>query len=410
MACALPEVGVLALVPDRFGRTWMSRHHILTRLARYYEVLWLEPPRHWTEPLRPHGGQATDASGDMRVYDASRWLPRFQRPQWLGASTDRARLTLARRQLIARGCQRIVLHVWRPRFDRAIDRVAHDLVVYHVVDEYSFSEVDLETPESELHLLKRADQVIVHSRGLLEKKGNTNPHTCVIPNGVDFEAAVTPTALPVDIASIKRPIIGYAGMLKKQLDWKLIADLADAHPAWSFVFVGDVSPQPEMTTILPGLHRRGNVHFLGPKSSTELLRYPQHFDVCIMPYRMTDYAQYIYPLKLHEYLACGKPVVGSPIRTLNDFSHVIWLASSPEEWSLALSRSLQPSAIRGEQVAARREVAQRHSWDQIAYEVARTMAERLGGEIAARFQHIPAPHRAVRVPDLSAVNAASCGW
>ncbi|MCI0591185.1 MAG: hypothetical protein L0Y67_06235 [Gammaproteobacteria bacterium] len=42
---------------------------------------------------------------------------------------------------------------------------------------------------------------------------------------------------------------------------------------------------------------------------------------------------YIYPLKLHEYLAAGRPVVSASIQTLLDFKHVVSLAGSVDEWN-----------------------------------------------------------------------------
>ena len=64
------------------------------------------------------------------------------------------------------------------------------------------------------------------------------------------------------------------------------------------------------------------MHFLGGKPSKSLGAYPQHFDVCLMPYVIDDYTRYVYPLKMHEYLAGGRPVVSSPIRSVEDFKHV----------------------------------------------------------------------------------------
>jgi hypothetical protein len=44
-------------------------------------------------------------------------------------------------------------------------------------------------------------------------------------------------------------------------------------------------------------------------------------------------------MKLHEYLASGRPVVGSPIRS-KDFVHVIRLARTTDEWSTAQRHAL----------------------------------------------------------------------
>ncbi len=83
-----------------------------------------------------------------------------------------------------------------------------------------------------------------------------------------------------------------------------------------------------------------NVFFLGAKASAEMPPYAQHFDVCIMPYRKDGYTKFIYPLKLHEYLAAGRPTVGTSIRSLQDFANVISLADTYGEWSTAIAEGL----------------------------------------------------------------------
>ena len=47
----VPSVGVLALVPDRWSEVWQPRHHVLTRLAQYFHVVWVNPGREWREVL-----------------------------------------------------------------------------------------------------------------------------------------------------------------------------------------------------------------------------------------------------------------------------------------------------------------------------------------------------------------------
>jgi len=45
----LPEVGVVGLVPERWTDTWQPRHQIMSRLASYFHVVWVEPALEWRE-------------------------------------------------------------------------------------------------------------------------------------------------------------------------------------------------------------------------------------------------------------------------------------------------------------------------------------------------------------------------
>jgi glycosyltransferase involved in cell wall biosynthesis len=231
---------------------------------------------------------------------------------------------------------------------------------------------------AEVRLICDVDQVFVHSPGLLERFGSLNPNTAVIPNGVDYAAFATPTAEPLDVRAIPRPRIGYIGMIKRHLDWVLLEQLIEAHHDWSFVFVGAVEAHPTIVPIIERLSRRQNVYFLGSKRIRELSAYPQHMDVCMMPYCRSDYsAQFIYPLKLHEYLASGAPVVGTNIRSLEKFAEVITLANSPVAWSAAIARNLGNENRSDAKRAWRQAVAREHDWDALVDNIATRLLRRL---------------------------------
>ena len=280
----------------------------------------------------------------FHVYQPHRWLPVVYRSPWLATRLFQQRLRQARAFLEASGCRKIVLYIWRPVFEPALSLLAHDLSCYHIDDEYTFSDTEAPISPEEGRLLSAAGQVFIHSPALREKKGRMNPATHFVPNGVHYNAFATPCPEPEDIAAIPRPRIGYGGYLKNQLDWPLLHGLAQTHPGYSFVFVGARSPNPELDALIAPMEQLPNTYFLGAKTAEELAGYPQHFDVCIMPYLRNDYTKYIYPLKLHEYLAGGKPVVGSRIRSLEEFADVVGLATNPQEWSSAIEAALRPSS------------------------------------------------------------------
>ncbi len=387
----LPDVGVIALVPDVWSPHWQPRHQVLSRLARYFHVVWMNPPLDWREVFRarwayhvpdPSGGH----SPGFVVSGPDFWLPRFYRPAFLARLTFRQRLKRARNILTARGCRRVILYLWRPEFAPALQLVCHDLSCYHIDDEYSFSEIETAPNEAEVHLIKTVDQVFISSEALIEKKGTLNPNTFSIPNGVDYDGYATEHAEPSDLAAIPRPLIGYSGVLKKQLDWALLLQLTQRQPDWSFVFVGpQQASHPEIVDPIRQLSLRANVHFLGDKSVDALAAYAQHYDVCIMPYRVNDYTRYIYPLKLHEYLASGRPVVGSRIHSLEKFPHLVALATGVDEWTEAVADALHPAANTEARRAARQASARRHDWRSLVEGVAKTMAQGLGEQFAERL-------------------------
>jgi glycosyltransferase involved in cell wall biosynthesis len=108
-------------------------------------------------------------------------------------------------------------------------------------------------------------------------------------------------------------------------------------------------------------------------------------DVCLLCYALTDYTKYIFPLKLHEYLATGRPVVGSDIRTLRDFTSTVRIAHNLDEWCAAIEAALAPAEKSPERVRARQDVARVYDWNTITERIAEILCERLGGDAPARF-------------------------
>jgi len=391
----LPEVGLLAMPYHNFGTNWMTPHHVLTRLASYFQVIWLEPPHHWRETHDLKNRRAAidelvrKLPESFRVYVPEPWLPDVYRLSWLRDLLLCARVRRGWRQLDRLGCRSHVLYLWHPQYEAALAARRRDLSLYHIEDEYSFLPEPPPMDARELRLIREVDHVFVHSPQLMERKGWINPNTTFIPNGVDYTLYSTPVPEPHDIAQIPHPRIGYTGHLKTQLDWRLLRELAVRHPNWSFVFVGSrLFLTGEDRLILDEMAQLKNVHLLGGKTVKELAAYPQHFDACIMPYVINGYTQNIYPLKLHEYLASGRPVIGSPIRSLKDFSEVVALASTVDEWSSALANALVVPATSPEAVTARREMAKKNDWSELTYRIAKTIAERLNPKLAARIEKI----------------------
>lgn len=374
-----PHVGILALVPDQWDGPYQSRHQILTRLSHYFTVVWVNPAEGWhAARITETRGATASVPSSFTVYRPPRWLPKFERPAVVSALTDRIRLKQAAHMLASLGCTTTVLSVWRPEFEPAMDIVRHDLSCYHIDDEYSFSPIEQPITGNERRLIERVDQVFISSRMLLEKKGHLNPCTMLVPNGANYPAYVAEENEPEDLRGIPHPRIGYVGNIKTHLDFTLLIALAQRHPEWSLVFVGGNTYLGSSVDQLDRLKLLPNVYFTGLKPVFELPAYTQHLDVCILPYLLNAYTKYIYPLKLHEYLASGRPVVGSPIPAIQEFDNVIEIATDLQGWSNAIAHALSPSMSSPAMIQARRRIALAHDWDTIVRRMAEAICARLG--------------------------------
>lgn len=388
------DVGIIALVPDRWMSFWEARHFVLSGLTRYFPVVWVDPSYNketfWGQAFPKESGRNASDFPGLLVHAPERYLPEILEGYSLGKWVVQKRLGNARRKLIAQGCQKVILYMWRPRFVRALDLVDHDLSCYHMDDDYTFGQESRTIMDRERELATRVDQVFVTSPGLLETKGHLNPNTLFVPNGVDFEAFAESYVEPDDLRVIPYPRIGYVGVIKPQLDLVLLHQLAQTNPDLSFVLVGPVRFPHEVDRTMQDLSRLPNVYFLGPKPLNQLPAYQQHMDVLLLCYKVNSYTHCIYPLKLHQYLASGRPVIGSNIRSLQVFQAVIHLPTTIEEWSQSIRKAVLSHNM-GQNRAAEdtgRALAQQHDWKHLVGKIAAAFSVGLGPSFEQRFQKI----------------------
>ena len=387
-----PEVGIVAVPYHSFASRWTTPHYVMTGLADFFQVAWLEPALHWRQtPGRAARARQLESLAEglpdsFQLVHPPVWAPDLYSPRSVREFLLQARYRHACYHLRKRGCQRNLVHLWHYKFAPLLDVGKHELAFYHVDDEYSFQSDPPPMCDEERRIIQESDQVFVISQGLLERKSGINDCMRLVPEGVDFPLYSTPCPLPADLRGIPRPIVGYTGVVKSQLDWELLKTLADRNPQWSFVYVGMVADKASVKATVAEMERRPNVHFLGAKSRLEIACYPQHFDVCTMPYLVNGYTDNIYPLKLHEYLAGGKPAIGTPIRSLLDYQSVITLATSVEEWEQAIELGLSPASSEPGEVASRRAVAGQYDWKRLICRVAELISESLGPSYVERLR------------------------
>jgi glycosyltransferase involved in cell wall biosynthesis len=181
-----------------------------------------------------------------------------------------------------------------------------------------------------------------------------------IPNGVDVEHFSKKLKIPDDLKNIKKPIIGYEGVIQDRLDIDLIKYLAQKNQDKSFVFVGwlwrglDEIINHEFANL-------ENVIFLGRRTYDELPAYIQAFDVAIIPHKVDEFTKSMNPLKMYEYLACGKPIVSTDVSGVGEFANFIKVADSKEEFSKYINEALGQD---NEELKQKRvEAVARHSWE-----------------------------------------------
>ncbi|RME07865.1 MAG: glycosyltransferase family 1 protein [Bacteroidetes bacterium] len=233
----------------------------------------------------------------------------------------------------------------------------------------------------EREVIKDADLVLTTSRGLLKKCQAINPESHPLFNAANtavFEEAQNRTfERPKELKGLEGKLIGFTGnMDPHRIDYQLLLEVARRHPDKHLVLVGPLnSDEPQKI----GLDKLPNVHFTGGKHISELPAYLQHFDVVLIPFRLNKLTASIYPLKINEYLAAGKPVVSTRFsEDIQDFEKVIYLASDRDSFLAAIDRAIAED--NESLIAQRQEEARKNTWE----ERARQFWKLVEGKIAVK--------------------------
>jgi glycosyltransferase involved in cell wall biosynthesis len=219
-----------------------------------------------------------------------------------------------------------------PNVVELVGGLQEKFLLYYCVDEWSkFSFMDGRSMrEMEINLLKLADLVITSAEHLYRDKAQFNPNTHLIPHGVDYKyfSKCIHNSVPIAdrMSSIRKPIIGFFGLIHEWIDLDLIEKLATENSEWSIVMIGRWSVN------IDRFNANDNVHFLGQKPYEELLSYCKAFDVGLIPFHVNDLTVNVNPIKLREYLAAGIPVVSTALPEVEKYSDIVAIARDAKEF------------------------------------------------------------------------------
>lgn len=210
--------------------------------------------------------------------------------------------------------------VMHPVFYPFLSAAPPDFLLYDCYDEYT------ETPGQEAPrllkqfediLLRRADYTMVASDVVYQRKKDRARCLERVPNPTDlslfFKGRESALAIPADMAVLPEPRAVYIGGLKKALDQELLAQLAEAFPEVSWVFLGR-SEDADVSA----LAAHDNVHFLGYRPMDDIPGYLKGAHFGVIPYTIDAYTSMLQPYKAVEYLAAGLGVLSSAIPGLQE--------------------------------------------------------------------------------------------
>lgn len=367
---------------DWHSKVWMDRHHIFNGLAARgwpliytngVQSFWQRNGLYWqnsglfgtTEEIAYDGAPAMVVDRPGRLW--SRY-PNF--PAWDNFVINHHAKRL-KRLAQARSSEDQIAFVCDVNYWPTIKLLNPKYVVLYVFDAWPLlpgwtAELQWQLNE----LVERADMIIAVADSMARHLPGDGPDRAkIINHGVNAQFIMSGpgTACPDDLASIPHPRVGNIGRVSRKVDLDLIAGVAEKLPHVQFVFVGNVGVgfdgDREFVDAYEKCLARDNVHFLGEKRYQDLAPYYEQMDVTMLPIRNEGKGFWtaINPLKLLEYLACGKPVVSTANENVLPYADVVDIVDGVDRWVEALTKAIENGGVSNPE--ARQAIALENTWD-----------------------------------------------
>jgi glycosyltransferase involved in cell wall biosynthesis len=243
-----------------------------------------------------------------------------------------------------------------------IDRFTDTVVVYDLLDDlaiYEPNEEGLPVERTVKHhhrpLVEEADIVLASNPVLADRHRTEREDLLLIENGVDIDRFIPEG--PVAGSLPEGRIVGYHGAVAPWFDFELFTAVADLRPNLTFVLVGPIDPETEDRA--DELSKLPNVTLLPAQSSEKIADYVRGFSVGVLPFVIDEMTEAVTPLKMYEYLACGVPMVATPLPAC-EREEVVQTAHDPASFAARIDESLLLTAAERQDL---RNHARTASWD-----------------------------------------------
>lgn len=202
----------------------------------------------------------------------------------------------------------------------------------------------------------------------------------VAPDGVDLERYADLPSPEGARAALDLPqgfTAGYTGHLYEGRGVELLLELAERLPGMHFLLVGGQAEAVDALRKQAAERGIQNLRLTGFVPNAELPQYQAACDALLMPYQARvaassggDIAPFLSPMKMFEYLACGRPILASDLPVLAEVLNAENALSLPAEdvdaWTDALRRVREDRELAKRLAEGARMAARGYSWEKRA--------------------------------------------
>jgi glycosyltransferase involved in cell wall biosynthesis len=317
--------------PD-WGRHPSTSQHLFSELLKSNSVIWVETVglrlprlnlrdlrRSWQKLMDYVTGRrrrvASAQSGLTVVAPPTLPFTQFSWVRWFNLWQIR--------RAVARACQRLgfsqhTLVVTAPSHCDVVGKLGESLSLFYCPDNYALwpgmNAGHVQHMEQEL--TERVDAIVAVSEFLGDRFKHSGKPVEVLTQGVN--AAHFARSLPAQNSG--RFEIVYFGMIDERLDLDLLVDLAQRLPEASIRMIGPAIINPGRLRELPNVKLEPQMPFDAlPAALTTA-------SLFILPFKLNELSKSCSPLKMKEYLACGRPVVATAVPEAEKLAPLVHVA------------------------------------------------------------------------------------
>lgn len=265
-----------------------------------------------------------------------------------------------------RGVTRPLVWLYNLYLAGAAPRLHPAAVIYHATEDYiskgdSVSITNGDISELAATVISQVDLVVAVSEGVARSHRcvlSSDKPLVVLPNGCDY-AFWRQTGASTYVSPAGDKVALFQGGINNRLDFSLLTELTELLPDWQFWFCGkSVDGGRDWAR----LQQQPNVVNHGLLDSVGIAELARQSRVGLIPFKDSDLMRRSLPLKAYEYVACGLPVVTTPVDALIDRPDLFTTATTAREFATAIRR-LEASRVDPAAVARRLDAASSNSYD-----------------------------------------------
>lgn len=220
--------------------------------------------------------------------------------------------------------------------------------------------------------------VTVTTESLIDSYNIPKSKSKVIPNGVDTELFRDRGDSKRDELKLDGFILGYVGVLREWVDFEpVFMALKDLNKDIKMIVVGEEGYFEQNIELAKRCGVEERVLFTGMVPYTQVPEYISAMDACLIPFRKSAISENALPLKLFEYMACGRPILSSELPGIKRIvGDNILYADNPTDYKKQILKLFSHDEVRSEMSRfGKHFVAEKYEWSKITADLERVLNE-----------------------------------